>query len=168
MSGRRLLTWAGLAVGVFAVGLLAGIVFGQSAPDVAARQIVREFLVSEPIVAEEVGEDAVAPTSGSNQGVPMCGRVDDVSVDDIVASLDAGLVVLHAASPAIADEVAALLGDDRPSRWLLVVDDRIEDAVVATSWGVRMALPGADEHLLPAFVTGHAGRRGPLPDCTPA
>lgn len=168
MNGRRLLTWAGLAIGVFVVGLLAGVLFGRSAPDVAARQIVREFVQSEPIVTEERDEDVVAPTSGGNEGATRCGRVEELSVGDAVASLDAGLVVLYAESAVVADEITAHLGDEEPGRWALVVEDRLDDAVVATAWGVRMSLPAADEHLVPAFVTGHAGRRGPLPDCTPA
>jgi hypothetical protein len=160
--------WAGLAVGVSVVGLVAGIVFGQSAPDVAARQIVREFVQTEPILDEEVAADVVAPTSGGNEGTPRCGRIDELSVDEAVASLDAGVVVLYAGSAGLVGDIAALFTEEDPGRWVLVVDDRIEEAVVATAWGVRMSLPQPDEHLLPAFVTGYAGRRGPLPDCTPA
>ncbi|HEX9765389.1 MAG TPA: hypothetical protein VGA36_01405, partial [Nitriliruptorales bacterium] len=133
MSARRVLVWAGLAVGVFMVGLVAGVVFGQAAPDVAARQIVREFAVSEPVTLDTVAEDAVAPTSGGNDGMAVCGRVPHLPVDDAIASLDAGLVVVHARTSDVADQAAAVLESSDPARWIVTVDDRVGDEVVATA-----------------------------------
>lgn len=164
MTGRRLLAWAGLVAAVVVAGVLAGVLFARSAPDVAARQLVREFIQVEQVSMEVLDADATAPTSGGNTGSPFCGTRDDRDVDDIVATLDSGRVVVHAGNKVAAARVSDALAAVDGASWAVVVDDRIK-GLVATAWGVRMELSRMDARLLRAFVTGYAGQRGLLSAC---
>lgn len=157
--------WAGLGAAVFVVGLIAGIVFAESAPDVAARQVVREFVVQEPVSQDLRTSGDVAPTSGGNAGTVTCGRADGLVIDDVIASLDAGHAVIWTQTDDLAALVAAELDAGASSAWTVAVDDRLDQPVVATAWGVRMALTRSDGQLLRAFVVGYGGQRGLLPDC---
>ena len=165
MTTRRLLVWAGLGAAVFVVGLVAGIVFAESAPDVAARQVVREFVVREAVSADLRTDADVAPTSGGNPGTATCGRADTLTISDAIASLDAGLTVIWTRSVDLVALVVSELEAGSSPLWAVAVDERLDQPVVATAWGVRMALTRPDGQLLRAFVVGYAGQRGPPPAC---
>lgn len=159
----RTVTRLGLAaIAVLVLGLAAGWLFARSNPQAAAGALVADYVVDEPFVGDErrpAATDDPAPTSGNHVGSAWCGeRSDPVGVDDQLASLAAGVVVIqYRPDDLAADDREVLAGLAGRDRVLVAPNPDLGEPVVATAWTRRLPLPDANQELLRAFVTAFAG-----------
>lgn len=153
---RRLLLFGLLAVVLAAMG---GYLLARSSPQVAARLLVRDAVVSEPFGTSTEGP---APTSGSDAfGITdRCGPRDvAVSVDDQRQAVYSGVVVVQVRDRdllADAEDWAAT----QDGLIITAPNPDLEQEVVATAWTRRMTLNGVNRELLTGFLIAH-GRMGP-------
>lgn len=167
-GARRMLRHAGPVLwgllAVVVIGLVAGVVFSRTDPRHAARVLLGEQVRTEP---EGEATSGPAPSSGKRAGGPTCGVAGSpVPVQAQIDALAAGVVVVQYRDEDHADALSQALADR--SRLVLVAPNRdLDAAVVATAWGRRLRLDGADGHVLRAFVTAHAGIGPQVTDCNP-
>ena len=154
-TARRLVLFGLVAAVVAGVG---GYVLARSSPQLAARLLVRDVVVSEPF---GTATDGPAPTSGSDAfGVTDdCGVREPLTVDEQRQALYSGVVIVQVRDADLYDDtVAWLAGEDAPV--IVAPNPEIDAPVMATAWARRMPLDGVNEELLSAFVVAH-GRMAP-------
>lgn len=161
-AGLGLRRFAMLAAAVTALGLFSGWAFAKGQPRAAAGAVIADFVeVSDSAgnAASPADPDLVAPVSGDHLGSPRCGfLVQNISNDDLLASLAAGIVVLlH--GPGLSEAELAELEEfvGTRDRVLVAFEPRLEVPLVALSWSHRMALPDANLELIAAFHTALVG-----------
>lgn len=164
-TGRTIGRWALAALGVAVIALLAGVLFGRADPQRAARLLIRDLVLTEP-----VGEatEPPAPTSGTAVAAPMCGVVaEPLDAQAQMDAIAAGVVVLQYRL----DEHAATVQAVAAARSAEVVagpNPDLDANIVATAWTRRMRLDDPNSELLSAFVTAHAGIGPDVQPCAPA
>jgi len=144
---------AGVAA-IVVIGLVAGYAFGRTDARRAAGLVVADFVADEPI---GTATDGPAPTSGVRPLVDVaCGvRDGSLSVEEQIAALRAGVIVVQYRDDGLTAEVAAWAAER--DRVVAARNADLGDPVVATAWGRRLRISHVNEQLLGAFVTAFAG-----------
>ncbi len=164
-AGRTIGRWALAGLAVAVVALLAGVLFGRADPQRAARLLIRDLVLTEP-VGEATGPPA--PTSGTAQAAPMCGVVaEPLDVQSQVDAMAAGVVVLQYRLEEHAARIQAFAAS-RPTEVVAGPNPDLDANVVATAWTRRMRLDDPNTELLSAFVTAHAGIGPDVQPCAPS
>ena len=160
-SVRQLLIAAGVLV---VLGLAVGWLFARSDAPSAARLLLGEQVVEEPLAEDAPGPDPQLPTSGPERGEVVCGVVDtELDPATQVSSLAAGVVILQHDPDLPAstrDELGGLV--ERRESVLVAPREGLDSEVVATAWRHRFEPEDASVTELERFVVGYSGR-GPQP-----
>ena len=164
-SVRQLLVVAAVLV-VFA--LAAGWLFARGDAPSAARLLLGEQVVEEPLAEDGPGPDPQLPTSGPDRGEVVCGVVDDeLAPQTQVSSLAAGVVIIQH-DPQLPATTRNELGGlvERRESVLVAPREGLDTEVVATAWRHRFEPDDASLTELDRFVVGYSGR-GPDPARSP-
>ena len=144
--------------------LIAGIVGFTVWRDVSTRpslDAVEEFTVTRDHTTEPVTYEQTPPVGGDHHPTWLnCGVYTEPVPNELaVHSLEHGAVWVTYRSDLPADQVEALT-DAVPDTYIVVspVDD-LRSPVVASAWGVQLALTGVDDPRLEEFITEY--RQGP-------
>jgi hypothetical protein len=157
---RSVLQLAAATAIVALLALGAGWIFGRVDEPRAARLVLGDEVVVEEASEDAAGPDAEVPTSGPHRADPVCGVLDaPLSVDEQVAALASGLVVLQH-DPGLADDDLGALRElvERHDRVVLAPAPGLGAAVVGTAWRHRYEQQELAIERLESFVTGYRGR----------
>lgn len=154
---RSLVLFVAALVGVSAVALVAGWLYGRTNPEGAAARLIGDLVVEEPVGADP--GDPAAPTSGDADGEPTCGiRTSPVERDTQLATLSAGAVAIQFRPDAVDREdreaLSRLAGPG--SDVLVAPNPELRTPVSATAWTRRLALEVVAPEFLRAFVVAYA------------
>jgi len=153
-----------MLVAVVALALVAGAVFSRADPQRAARMLLGDQAVEEP-----VGEatSAPAPTSGTKVASPTCGvRTSPVEEQAQVDAIASGIVVVQYRDDPDRDAVEGALTNQLDAV-LIAPNPTLDVGVVVTAWTRRLELEQVQPPVLQAFVTAHGGSGPDLESCSP-
>jgi hypothetical protein len=157
---RSVLQLAAATAIVALLALGAGWIFGRVDEPRAARLVLGDEVVLEDESADAAGPDPDVPTSGPHRGDPVCGvRETPLTVDEQVASLAAGLVLLQHDPGLAADDLRELRRlVERHDRVVVAPAPGLEAPVVGTAWRHRYEQDELAIDRVETFVTGYRGR----------
>lgn len=146
------------------IALLAGWLFARGDAPSAARTLLAEQVVEEPLAEDGPGPDPRLPTSGPSRGPVVCGVVDrELDPETQVSALAAGVVILQH-DPDLPEDVHAALAELVEVRESVLVAPRrgLDTELAATAWRHRFEPDDTSVTELERFVVGYSGR-GPDP-----
>lgn len=162
--GRSLKQLAVAALVVALVALAGGWLFARGDAPAAARLLLDDEVIEEPLREDGSGPRPARPTSGPQRAAPSCGIHEELPPPaQQVATLAAGVVIVGHAPGLDAETLESVHTlVERHDRVLIAPGTDPDHDLVATAWRHRYEQPEVEPADLERFIVGWGGR-GPDP-----